>query len=277
MASYDDNSLDAVMQQLIDAELIQAARATLAADALLKPKPNPASHCSLGACEQSQAPLSPSHKDVVNAENAWSGFSATGSEHLTEFTASVVEIAATVLKIPLERIDPYENMARYGVDSILVTEIIKRIAELLDRPIAPTIFFEAKHLHELAEILYQRFQASVLKRYTTTPSQTEPVVTHQAPTEPDPLDQEVQSWLDRFQAISSTGQTISVTPAIHTEVNSSLSYPTDSSLHDNETPAHLAPPTHAETLYPPIAIIAMSGSFCPKPDISRVRAAFTER
>ena len=246
MASYDDNSLDAVMQQLIDAELIQAARATLAADALLKPEPNPTPPCSLGICEQTPAPLAP-----------------TLSEHLDEFTASVIEIAATVLKIPLDRIDPYENMARYGVDSILVTEIIKRIAELLDRPIAPTIFFEAKHLHELAEILYQRFQASVLKRYTATPTETT-----NATTETDPLDQEVQTWLDRFQTISSTGQTISVTPACNADVNSSRSSTTEASSHpqQNQTVStqphpHSEPSAHTETLYPPIAIIAMSGSF----------------
>ena len=69
------------------------------------------------------------------------------------FSQEIANIASTVLKIPPDRMDVKENMSRYGVDSIIVTEIMKRISDLLDLPIAPTVFFEARHLQELASIL----------------------------------------------------------------------------------------------------------------------------
>src|SRR3546814_6324010 len=57
---------------------------------------------------------------------------------------------------------PYTTLFRsYGVDSIIVTEIMKRISDVLALPIAPTVFFEARHLEELADILYRRYHRSI--------------------------------------------------------------------------------------------------------------------
>src|SRR3954454_5790167 len=82
------------------------------------------------------------------------------------FRAAIATIAATVLKIPPDRLDARENMSRYGVDSIIVTELMKQISDLLDLPIAPTVFFEARHLEELADILHRRYPKPVAQRFT---------------------------------------------------------------------------------------------------------------
>src|SRR3546814_17954004 len=57
---------------------------------------------------------------------------------------------------------PYTTLFRsYGGDSIIVTEIMKRISDVLALPFAPTVFFEARHLEELADILYRRYHRSI--------------------------------------------------------------------------------------------------------------------
>ena len=78
-----------------------------------------------------------------------------------QFEDAIAAIASAVLKIPPDELDVRQNMARYGVDSIIVTEIMKRISDLIGQPIAPTVFFEAKHLAELAHILHTRYAKKV--------------------------------------------------------------------------------------------------------------------
>lgn len=78
-----------------------------------------------------------------------------------QFEDAFAAIASTVLKIPPDELDVRQSMARYGVDSIIVTEIMKRISDLIGQPVAPTVFFEAKHLAELAQILHARYAKRV--------------------------------------------------------------------------------------------------------------------
>lgn len=85
----------------------------------------------------------------------------TASSTPQQFEDAIAAIASTVLKIPPDELDVRQNMARYGVDSIVVTEIMKRISDLIGQPIAPTVFFEAKHLAELAHILRTRYARKV--------------------------------------------------------------------------------------------------------------------
>src|SRR5690606_41862411 len=55
------------------------------------------------------------------------------------------------------RLDPTENLANYGVDSIAITEVMVQIARTFAISIAPTTFFEAKHLDDLSRILRERY------------------------------------------------------------------------------------------------------------------------
>ncbi len=65
----------------------------------------------------------------------------------------MLRLAAAALRMPEDRIDPDENLANYGVDSIAITEIMSGISRFFSVSIAPTTFFEARNLKDLAQIL----------------------------------------------------------------------------------------------------------------------------
>ncbi|WP_168206253.1 non-ribosomal peptide synthetase [Labrenzia sp. PHM005] len=75
-----------------------------------------------------------------------------------EFEDTVGDVVAACLKIPSDRFDTLSPLSRFGVDSIIVTEIMKRLSDMLGVSIAPTVFFEAKNAKELAQILDGRYR-----------------------------------------------------------------------------------------------------------------------
>ena len=119
MTGSHSKELDAVIKQYLDDELVEAAQAQLKASA----------DAVLGDQER---PMTTSTRPVMR----------NTAQHVTppRFKQEIADIAATVLKIPPERLDVKENMSRYGVDSIIVTEIMKCISDLVDLPIAFLIF-----------------------------------------------------------------------------------------------------------------------------------------
>ena len=149
------------------------------------------------------------------------------------FRQSIADIAAEVLKIPRDRLDVRENMSRYGVDSIIVTEIMRRISDLLDLPIAPTVFFEARHLEELADVLHQRYGKTVAELPASVPA---PVVA--APVAPV-VDAETNLWIARFRAIAAGKSPEPVPQAV------------------------------PKPDYEPVAIIAMDGTFAQSADLEQ--------
>jgi polyketide synthase PksN len=178
------------------------------------------------------------------------------------FRDVIADIAASVLKIPLDRLDVRENMSRYGVDSIIVTEIMRRISDLLDQPIAPTVFFEARNLEELADILRQRYATAVARRCSVAapPPVTEPAprATLQADEQPraatnEPRDTtaDVKLWIDRFRAIASGSASVDI-PTEYAEP--------------------LPSPVIARHTYEPVAIIAMEGTFAQSANIAELEA-----
>jgi len=187
--------------------------------------------------------------------------SQRGMDAAQQFRDSIADIAATVLKIPRDRLDVRENMSRYGVDSIIVTEIMRRISDLLDQPIAPTVFFEARHLEELADILRQRYAKVVARRYTE--QHAEPHIPADTRSEPSKVcapstaatsdardaNADVKHWISRFRAIASGASTIDL--------------PSDDG-------APLPAPTVAPHAYEPVAIIAMEGTFAQSADIAEL-------
>lgn len=128
------------MQQLLQDELMAAASAKLK-DPLQAARP-----CA--RTEEQQSAAVATVNESVQIPDAG-------------FARQVAVIAAQALKIPFDRFDAQERMSRYGVDSIIVTEIMRHISDLLQTPIAPTVFFEARHTQELAQILSQRYPAAV--------------------------------------------------------------------------------------------------------------------
>jgi amino acid adenylation domain-containing protein len=77
----------------------------------------------------------------------------------------VWRIAAAALRMPEEQLEPQENLANLGVDSIAITEIMVQISRHFGISVAPTTFFEAKHLDDLSSILLERYGTPIAAHY----------------------------------------------------------------------------------------------------------------
>jgi polyketide synthase PksN len=231
MSLDGENDLDAEMRQFLDDELMGAVGA------------QPAQHARPAAAREAAAP------GAVALGAAQPSGATSPDASLLRFRQEIAGIASTVLKIPPERLDVRENMARYGVDSIIVTEIMKCISDLLDLPIAPTVFFEARHLEELAGILFQRYRKKIEPRYqgetqarfTAAPSAVQAAaISASDPAERGPaeVDADVEGWISKFRRLAAHGVGDPVL----------------------QTPAH-GQTGRSSGSYEPVAIIAMDGVF----------------
>ncbi|MGZ9709227.1 amino acid adenylation domain-containing protein [Glaciimonas sp. GNP009] len=240
-------ALEAAMRQYLDDELVEAA---LAASRTVSTV-SVAAVAAVTGYGTAQA--------VVSSTVAASIPGAAIDASLIRFRKEIAEIASTVLKIPPERMDVRENMSRYGVDSIIVTEIMKCISGLLDLPIAPTVFFEARHLEELAGILFQRYKKKIEKRYlpdlearklhavnagtimqvTAAPSGN--AMRNDDDGRVDGINaidaSDVENWVNKFKSVTTPG------------------------------PATSVPEEMDQVGYEPVAIIAMEGVFPNSPDL----------
>jgi len=146
----------------------------------------------------------------------------------------VLTIAAAALRLPVEHVVPTENLTNFGVDSIAITEIMVQISRVFGISAAPTTFFEARHLNDLARILYQRHGKAIDAHYARNTPPPAPIpaapVESSAPA-PRPAGDEITGWLTRHRA---------------------LRRPT---------------PQRAESATAPIAIIAIDGRFPQSPDL----------
>ena len=84
--------------------------------------------------------------------------------------SDVLRLTAEALGVPQERLDPSENLASYGIDSIAITEVMVRISRFFGISIAPTTFFEARNFHELCSILLTRYAKPVISHYEAVPT-----------------------------------------------------------------------------------------------------------
>ena len=121
--SDQPEDLDAAMRALLDQELVEASSGDAGAP------------CS--------EPCAPVPDSAPSSQSQPASDRAAGKDRETPpaFRDAIADIAAQALKLPRDRLDVRENMSRYGVDSIIVTEIMKRVSDVLDVPIAPTVFW----------------------------------------------------------------------------------------------------------------------------------------
>ncbi|HEY0833187.1 MAG TPA: SDR family NAD(P)-dependent oxidoreductase, partial [Azospirillum sp.] len=168
-----------------------------------------------------------------------------------QFRQTIADIASAVLKIPAERLDAREAMSRYGVDSIIVTEIMKRVSDVLGVPIAPTVFFEARHLEELADILFQRYvrtaaPAAPASAVVEAPAVREEVAASAAVV----TGTEAERWIARFRETAAPRPPAVTRPAA--------------------VPPVAATPAASGSGYEPVAIIAMEGRFADSADLDEL-------
>ena len=248
MTGSHSKKIDTEMKQYLEDELVEAAQAQLKAsrDAVLG--------------DQERAIMT-STRSVLR--------SAAQRATPPRFKQEIADIAATVLKIPPERLDVKENMSRYGVDSIIVTEIMKCISDLVDLPIAPTLFFEARHLDELATILFQRYHKTLESRYHETSEQT--VLQHVVPDAPrtsEQVEADIQSWVNTFKKVTAGKKMPQQTQSLRNEsIEASLedSARSEDIVSDSATSTRFLSTAESiqspENVYEPVAIIAMEGTF----------------
>lgn len=166
---------------------------------------------------------------------AGTGDAASARQRLN---ALVHEIAASAMRMPLADLDPAENLANYGIDSIAITEVMVQISRRLGIAVAPTTFFEARNLIGLAGLLEQRYGGAVAAALAAE-APGAPAAAAEAPAAPD-----VDSWLRRHGAVRRKA------PAKH-------------------APATVTPEAGRAAM--PIAIIGMQGTFPKSPDIEALR------
>uniref|UniRef100_UPI003F5D6C31 beta-ketoacyl synthase N-terminal-like domain-containing protein n=1 Tax=Dickeya chrysanthemi TaxID=556 RepID=UPI003F5D6C31 len=82
----------------------------------------------------------------------------------------ILAIFSAILKLPSAKIDREEKISTYGVDSIVITEIMGRVADALEVSLSAAIFFEARNIAELTDIIIKRFGPEVVRRYGDQPA-----------------------------------------------------------------------------------------------------------
>lgn len=162
----------------------------------------------------------------------------------------VLRLAAAALRMPEDRIDPDENLANYGVDSIAITEIMSGISRFFGVSIAPTTFFEARHLRDLAQILRARYGSAITAHYAAKAEAARPAPNPSQT--PRDRAREVAGWLARHHAARANVRAETVAP---------------------EAMSPAAPAVSpAKVLAEPVAIIGMEGMFPKSPDLDILEA-----
>lgn len=123
------------MARLLDRELVERARACLSA--------REEREGAQAGAEEPKAEVSPQGR---LARDVW-------------------QIAAKALRMPEDQLDPEENLANLGIDSIAITEVMVQISRHFGISVAPTTFFEAKHLDDLSAILFDRYGKAIAGHY----------------------------------------------------------------------------------------------------------------
>ncbi|XVW83974.1 SDR family NAD(P)-dependent oxidoreductase [Candidatus Profftella armatura] len=177
------------------------------------------------------------------------------------FYKKIANIVSKVLKIPLERMNMQENISRYGVDSIIVTEIIRCISNILNFPIAPTVFFEAKNIEELVNILFKRYRKKI-KLYFFKKNKINQELKEKVNQEPEKQEikennTDIKDWINKFKFIINTSSD---------SINTSSDSINTSSDSINTSSDSIN--TSSDSIgYEPIAIISMEGIFPNSPNL----------
>ncbi|GGD19317.1 hypothetical protein GCM10011335_22770 [Aureimonas glaciei] len=215
------------MAERLDAELIGRARARLAAKA------------AAGAAEPPPG-APPENPAAQLAHDVW-------------------QLAAAALRMPPAELSPRENLANLGIDSIAITEIMAQISRHFGISVAPTVFFEAKHLDDLGAILFERYGKTIAARSADRPpagSEATPASDPSPPSSPIlPASgrRTSEAWIARQRKAAGSGRGLPVVAALAAV----------------SAPAFALGGSGKDV---PIAILSMEGKFPRSPDLDAFEA-----
>ncbi len=222
MSSTPRDDLRARMAQLLDQELVERAGARVASSAQT-------------VKVEAEAETPPPEPDIAE-----------------RLSREVWQIAAGALRMPEDQLDPQENLANLGVDSIGITEIMVQISRHFGISVAPTTFFEARDLDDLSSILMERYGSSIAQHYAKQAFEASPPQKAEREDEAGEAQKESEgsaedpdwqeTWLRRHRAASSR--------------------PAGKHAPARRTARKEVPPEAA-----PIAILSMEGMFPQSPDL----------
>lgn len=185
---------------------------------------------------------------------------SASSNSVTEFLRrDVLRLAAEALEMQESQIDPQENLTNFGVDSIAITEVMVQISRFFGISIAPTTFFEAKHLNHLSDILANRYNKAIDAHYTAqlTSDDKECAVpsisANKAPKAP-------AAWLARHKKLGAELKNVKA-------VNLNDANTRNVSAEPEKTAPKRSVAQTTALANEPVAVIAMDGMFPKSPDI----------
>ncbi|WP_052410222.1 SDR family NAD(P)-dependent oxidoreductase [Paenibacillus durus] len=94
----------------------------------------------------------PTHKLQGNSQQSPGKANIKGTSNAgnRNMLTALKELFSEQLKIPLDRLDEHVSFGDYGVDSILLAELVKRIEEMIGTNLEPTVVLEHPTLSKLA-------------------------------------------------------------------------------------------------------------------------------
>ncbi|MFC3051560.1 non-ribosomal peptide synthetase [Kordiimonas pumila] len=219
------------MAALLDAELVARGRARYAAE------------------RATQAP------DAHEAQSN-SGTIADTPDMTSLLRRDVTRLACQALEMQEDQLDPTENLANFGVDSIAITEVMVQISRFYGVSIAPTTFFEAKHLKHLSDILADRYAKQITAHYQAQVSDKATEKAEQPKAAKTPV--MPAAWLERHKKL---GSTLTNIKPVKVEAKAPGRVKA-------ERPVQPQPASQkGDAAVEPIAIISMEGMFPNSPDI----------
>lgn len=151
------------MDQLLENELVVQARETIK---------NVSDHGSqdIQLAENKASYLTNEQYEEPESNQKGSAVSSTKSLR-EDITNDLIEILSKTLKIKNHKVYAEENLANYGVDSIMATEFINKLSRRYKITLSATILFEERNLSGLAKVLEKRFNKQIAEIYNAEASQ----------------------------------------------------------------------------------------------------------
>ncbi|WP_217559261.1 type I polyketide synthase [Paenibacillus sp. GbtcB18] len=90
------------------------------------------------------------------------------NELLTQTKNWLLRLFSNELKIGENKIQSQISFEEYGVDSVLMAQILQQINHTLDENVDPSLLFEYQTIDSLAKYLYQKYNNTLAKRFNFT-------------------------------------------------------------------------------------------------------------